>query len=120
MMQASAMMSGQMDGPVANQSSAQDCDPNSNQQMVMSPSTNSQCVPDLPQQAPHIYQTPHKATYTKQILHQATYVQEILTLPQQPNYTIHTSQAAPTATADFSGREVNTKAITRTIGYPLK
>jgi hypothetical protein len=46
MMQVPAKIAAQMHGPVANQSSAQDCGPNSNQQMLIRHST-------------YVYQTHH-------------------------------------------------------------
>jgi hypothetical protein len=62
---------------------------------------------------PHIrriYQTPQQASYAQQEPHQTTYIPQIPIPPQQPNYTIHTSQAAttcraPAQTEDFSEAE---------------
>jgi hypothetical protein len=69
------MMSAETHGPVANQSSAQDRELNSNQQMVICQSTYSLCIADTPQQASHIRQTPHEVTYAEQVPHQAIYMQ---------------------------------------------
>jgi hypothetical protein len=114
MMQAAAMISAQIHGPVANQSLAQDGDPNSNQQMVMSPSTYSQFVPDTLQLVSHV-QTLQQASYAQQIPHQATYMKQISIQPQQPCYKIDISQVATTNRAltpmtDFSETEEGTKS----------
>jgi hypothetical protein len=78
--------------------------------MMQAPAIYSQCVPDTPQQASYIHQILQQVSYTQQEPHQTTYMPPIPILPQQPNYIIHTSQAAttsraPTQTADFSGEE---------------
>jgi hypothetical protein len=62
---------------------------------------------DTPQQATYIHQTPQYASYAQQEPYQTTYMPQIPILPQQHNYSVHTSQAATTSraatqTADFS------------------
>jgi hypothetical protein len=49
--------------------------------------------------------TPQQASYIQQETYQITYMPQIPTLPQQSNYTIHTSQAATTSRAQFSEAE---------------
>jgi hypothetical protein len=77
-------------------------------QMMQAPAIYFQCVPDTPQQASCIHQTRQQTLYAYQEPGQTTYyVPQIPILPQQSNYTIHTSKAAttsraPTQTADFS------------------
>jgi hypothetical protein len=94
MMQISAMMSTQVHGPVTTQSSVKNYNQNYNQQMAMQQNIHSQYVPTTPQQASHIQQTPHQASYVQQIPQKASYTQQLPIIPQQPNYTIYTSQVA--------------------------
>jgi hypothetical protein len=82
-------------------------------QMMQASAIYSKCVPDIPQQASYIHQRPQQASYAQQESHNTTYIPQIPILPQQPNYTIDTSQAATssrasTQTADFSEAEEST------------
>jgi hypothetical protein len=75
---------------------------------------HSQNVADTPQQTSYMQQTPQQTSYTQQEPHQNyIYMLQISILPQQPNYTIHISQAATTnraetQRADFSVAERST------------
>jgi hypothetical protein len=94
MTQVPAMMSTQVHGPVMTQPSEQNYNQNYNQQMAMQQNIHSQYVPATSQQPSHIQQTPHQASHVQQIPQQASYEQQLPKIPQQPKYTIHTSQVA--------------------------
>jgi hypothetical protein len=75
--------------------------------MMQTSEIYSQCVPDIQQQVSYIHQRAQQASYPQQKPRQATFIYQISILSQQPNYTVHTSQASttsrvPTQTADFS------------------
>jgi hypothetical protein len=85
-------------------------------QILQAPAIYSQCVTDTPQQASCIHQNPQKASYAQQEPHQTRYMPQISMLLQQPNYAIHTSQAAttsrvPTKTAHFSEAEESADSV---------